>query len=140
MMKPKIAARCPFRDGSNSRAIYLALAKSSKPLSMVEISKRAKVSFQKTETLVRAYMNPFHNATMRRIGIAIVHDKKGFKLAICKPQPKAKRPERGRKGKKARPKRAVKRSARRRKPAVMPPPPPVAAPPETLAPTAAPSS
>lgn len=95
-MSNKFVEKSPFtREGTASRAIYVALAKSDKPLTMAEISKRSKVLFKKTETLVRAYMNPFHNAPMRRAGIAIVQDKDGFKLTTCKAEPKAHRPERG---------------------------------------------
>ena len=95
-MSNKFIDKSPFtREGTASHAIYIALAKAGKPLLMAEISKRAKVSFQKTETLVRAYMNPFHNAPMRRAGIAIVSGKEGYKLETCKSEPKAIRPPRG---------------------------------------------
>ena len=111
-MSNKFIEKCPFvREGTASRSIYMALAKSSKPLSMAEISKRAKVSFEKTQTLVRAYMNPFHNAPMRRSAVSIVLDKDGFKLASCKAEPNAKRPPRGEKAKKKISHKASKKKA-----------------------------
>lgn len=112
----------PFRDGSASHKLYTVLGKAEKPLTMAEISKRAKVPFEKAQTLVRAYQNPFHNAPLRRAGIAIANGKEGFALATCKAQPNAKRPERG-EGKGKKPAKGKKVAARRKRPKATKPSP-----------------
>src|SRR5437868_1753160 len=97
MSKKNLMGRCPFRDGTASRKIYAALAGAKKSIAINEIAARAKVSLAKARTLVLAYMNPFHNAPMRREGVAVVQTGDGYKLVGCKPDPKARRPERGKK-------------------------------------------
>ena len=96
MGNKSLADRTPFRRrGSASAKIYAVLSRTSKPLRAAEIAKLAKVSEKQARTLLAAYMNPYHNAPLRRAGLAITsHDGK-FKLESAKPVPNAKRPERG---------------------------------------------
>ena len=108
-MSSKYMELCPFREGSASRKIYEVLARASKPLTMDEIASRSKVPHEKTVTLVSAYQNKFHNAPMRRAGVAIVRTDDGFGLDTCKADPDAIRPERGEGGKKAK-KKAPKKA------------------------------
>lgn len=105
---------CPFRKDSSSEKVYRALAATNKPLSVIEIAKRAKVPLAKTQTLVAAYFNRFHCAPLARAGVEFLRDKEGgIKLGRCKPDAKAKRPERGlgKKRKQSQPKKGKSKSA-----------------------------
>ena len=113
----------PFRNESASSKIYAVLAKATKPLAVKDIAERAKVSLEKTITLVNAYQNKYHNAPLRKIGAAVVHDKDGFRLSAIKPDKDAQRPPRGKaKSKKsaAKPKKA--KAAKKTKPKAKPKP------------------
>ena len=97
-----LAARSPFqRKGSASAKIYAVLAKSAKALPAEAIAKRAKITEKQARTLLAAYMNPFHNAPLRRAGVAITSNEGLFSLAATKATPNAKRPVRGAKKVKA---------------------------------------
>lgn len=107
MSKSSIAARCPFREHSNSRILYLALAGSRQPLSVAELSRKARLPEPKVRLLLSAYLNPYHMAPLKRVGVAVVRDCGGkYALKSCKPNIKARRPERGKKKKKPRRKSA----------------------------------
>lgn len=96
MANKNLAARSPFqRQGSASAKIYAVLAKSAKPLPSDEIAKRAKVSQKQASTLLAAYMNPYHNAPLRRAGVQITSEEGKFSLSTAKATPNAKRPPRG---------------------------------------------
>jgi len=127
MIRKTFLDKCPFRDGTASKKIFVALATSKKPLALEQIAAKAKVSQDKARTLVAAYMNPFHNAPLRRVGVAVSHGKDGYSLSGCKADAKAKRPERGKKATKRRarmvkekktskPRKAVARKAAEVKP------------------------
>jgi hypothetical protein len=95
-MNQEIIDRCPFREGSASRRLYMALARSEKPLSKVEIARKSHVIASQTATLLAAYQNPMHKAPLDRVGVRLVRTKDGgYLLEACKPKPKAKRPPRG---------------------------------------------
>ena len=96
MGNKSLAGRTPFRRrGSASAKIYAVLAKSSKPLPTEAVAKLAKMSAKQARTLLAAYMNPYHNAPLRRAGLAITSHDGAFKLVNAKPVPNAKRPARG---------------------------------------------
>ena len=96
MGNKSLVDRTPFRRrGSASAKIYSVLARGSKALPAAEIAKRAKVSEKQARTLLAAYMNPYHNAPLRRAGLAITSHDGAFRLVNAKPVPNAKRPERG---------------------------------------------
>ena len=92
-----IKERCPFREGSASFKLFMALAKSKQPLTAIDASKLAKIPLAKCETLLRAYRNPFHCAPLARSGVELTLKDGKFGLKFCKANPKARRPERGRK-------------------------------------------
>jgi len=88
--------RCPFREKTASRRLYLVIARSKRPMRKSEIAKDAHLSVAKTATLLAAYVNPMHRAPMDRVGVRLVRTKDGgYALETCKPKPKAKRPARG---------------------------------------------
>lgn len=95
-----IIDRIPFREGSASRKLILAVAKAKRPVSAVEAAKAAKLPLAKAQTLLAAYRNKFHSATMRRSGLNLVLADHKFSLRLAKIEPKAKRPARGKKAKK----------------------------------------
>jgi hypothetical protein len=86
---------CPFRNKTAMRVIYLVIARSKSALKMHEIVKRARLPEQKVKTLVAAMTNVFHNSQLRKIGVAVARDKKGYLLRRCKADLNAVRPERG---------------------------------------------
>jgi hypothetical protein len=45
--------------------------------------------------MLLAMRNVYHNAPLRRVGVAVTLGDEGYGLAHSKPQPKASRPERG---------------------------------------------
>ena len=55
---------CPFREGSASRRLYMALARSSEPMTKAEVSRKSHVLANKTATLLAAYQNPMHKAPL----------------------------------------------------------------------------
>ena len=86
--------KCPFREGSASEKIYMALAKSDKPMTVSEIAKRTKVPEKKVKTLTEAYVNPMHLAPLLKVGCAFERVDGAFKLVTCLADPDARRPER----------------------------------------------
>lgn len=95
-MNQELIDRCPFREKTASRRLYLVIARSKGPMSKSEIAKDAHLSVAKTATLLAAYVNPMHKAPLDRVGVRLVRAKDGgYALETCKPKPKAKRPARG---------------------------------------------
>jgi len=96
MSDKNLAARCPFqRPKSASAKIYAVLARAAKPLEAQEIAKRAKVTEKQARTLLAAYMNTYHNAPLRRVGVQVTSVDGKFHLTAAKATPNAKRPPRG---------------------------------------------
>ena len=110
-MSKVIIERNPFRQGTASRAVYGALAEAKKPLSADEVAKIAKVSGAKARTLLAAYRNPFHCAPLKKAGARLNLKDGKFSLEVCKPDPKARRPERGKAARMA--KKATKKSGKK---------------------------
>ena len=101
MSDKNLAARCPFlRPKSASAKLYAVLARAAKPLEAQEIAKRAKVTEKQARSLLAAYMNPYHNAPLRRVGVQITSADGKFRLTAAKATPNAKRPPRGSEAKK----------------------------------------
>ncbi|HEY3324127.1 MAG TPA: hypothetical protein VGP72_26985 [Planctomycetota bacterium] len=96
-MGKSLSERCPFRAGTASHKIYAVLAGTRKSLPMKEISQRSKVGEPKTKTLIREYLSRWHNAPLRRAGIALRAKNGAFWLEACAADPKATRPPRGKK-------------------------------------------
>src|SRR5476651_1654278 len=99
-MSKSLIEKCPFREGSASEKIFVALAKSDKPLTVTEIAKRTKLPEKKVKTLTEAYVNRMHFTPLLKVGCAYQRVDGGFKLVTCKANPKARR-ERGKGKKKA---------------------------------------
>ena len=107
-MNQELIDRCPFREKTASRRLYLALARSEEPLTKAEIARAAHLTAAKTATLLAAYVNPMHKAPLDRTGVRLVRTKdKNYILESCRPNAKAKRPPRGM------PKKAEKKAVRR---------------------------
>lgn len=95
-MNQELLERCPFREKTASRRLYLTLARADGALTKGEIAKASHLTVAKTATLLAAYLNPMHKAPLDRVGVRIVRDKDGgYALEACKPNPHAKRPPRG---------------------------------------------
>ena len=87
-----MSERCPFKEGSTSRKLFMVLAKFRKPMKPFEVAKVAKVTETKAQSLLWQYRNPMHLTPLLRQGIS----KDGaFWLSNCKADPDAKRPARG---------------------------------------------
>jgi len=87
---------CPFREQTASRRLFMAIARSERPLTKSEIARAAHLTAAKTATLLAAYLNPMHKAPLDRIGVRLVRTKEGsYTLESCRPKPNAKRPARG---------------------------------------------
>ena len=107
-MNQDLIDRCPFRSKSSSLRIYMAIARSSEPMTKSEIARAAHLTVVKTATLLAAYMNSAHKTPLDRVGVRLARTKVGgYTLELCKPKPNAKRPPRGT------PKKAVKKKVRR---------------------------
>ena len=116
-MKMNLESRCPFREKTASRRVYLTLARSENPMTKAQVARAAHLPVAKAATLLAAYLNPMHRAPMERVGVRLTRAKDGgFILESCKPKANAKRPPRGqrktpmkkKKGKKRVPKPQVK--------------------------------
>src|SRR5471032_2641702 len=85
----------PCKPGSAARRIVGVLLSSRKrSLAAKEIALRSKVSTQKVKQVVSALLNPFHNASIAKAGLAIKRaEDGGFFVAACRPKPNARRPE-----------------------------------------------
>jgi branched-subunit amino acid aminotransferase/4-amino-4-deoxychorismate lyase len=109
-MNQELIDRCPFREKTASRRLYMAIARSEEPMTKAEVARAAHLTAAKTATLLAAYVNPMHRAPLDRVGVRLVRTKEGgFTLQACKPKPNAKRPPRGMPKKEA--KKAVRRAA-----------------------------
>ena len=97
-----LVKRCPFRPGTASRSLFTVLARSKKALPGAEVAKRAKVGQAKARTLLAACQNVFHNAPLRKAGVALLRDEEGgYFLRACEADPTAQRPPRGKTERKA---------------------------------------
>ena len=95
-MNQALFDRCPFREKTASRRLYLTLARSTTPLNKSKIAKAAHLTVARTGLLIAAYVNPLHRAPLDRVGVRLIRTKDGsFTLQACKPKPMAKRPARG---------------------------------------------
>jgi len=100
-MSKNLIDRCPFREGTASKKIFVALATATKPLSAEEIKQQTRLSEAKVKCLCAAYLNPYHMAPLKKVGVVVERGKDGgYRLRICKADPDAKRPPRGKKGRK----------------------------------------
>ena len=73
-MNQELIDRCPFRENTASRLLYLAIARAGE-LTKAEIAKAAHLSVAKVATLLAAYVNPMHRAPMDRVGVRLVRTK-----------------------------------------------------------------
>ena len=107
-MNQELIDRCPFREKTASRRLYLTLARADGALTKAQIAKAAHLTVAKAATLLAAYLNPMHKAPLDRVGVRLVRAKDGgYSLESCKPKPNAKRPARGE------PKRSAKNAKKR---------------------------
>jgi len=91
-MSDSFASKCPFRAGTASRSLFMALTRSGKaPMSQIALSRQTKVPAKKTATILAAMTNSYHNAGLRRVGVSVVRSTNGYVLKATKPHPKAKR-------------------------------------------------
>jgi hypothetical protein len=95
MSNKTLTERNPFREKSALSKIFEVLARSQKPLDVEEVAKRAKVPLGRTNRMLAAMANPFHNAGMRREGVQLVRKDGLLSLKTAVPDSKARRPERG---------------------------------------------
>lgn len=100
---------CPYGKGTAMQAIYAVLARSSKPLTMKEVSRRAKQAASTTRNMIAAMRSKYHGASLARAGVEVASMDGGYLLRKRKPSPEARRPE----AKKA--KKTTKKKARKRK-------------------------
>jgi len=84
----------PCQPGSIARRIVAVLLTSRKrSLAATEIAFRAKINTQKVKQVVSALLNPFHNSSIAKAGLAVKRaDDGGFFVAACRPKPHARRP------------------------------------------------
>src|SRR5579872_6962223 len=94
-MSKSLIERNPFRPKSALFSIYDVLARSQKPLDVEEVAKRAKVPLARTDRMLSAMGNFYHNSGMRRVGSAIERKDGLLTLKSVKADAKAHRPERG---------------------------------------------
>ena len=95
-MNQELIDRCPFREKTASRRLFLTIARSEEPMTKAEVARAAHLTVAKTATLLAAYVNPMHKAPLDRVGVRLVRSKDGgYTLESCKPKPNAKRPPRG---------------------------------------------
>lgn len=94
-MSTNFTKRNPFRPKSASSAIFEVLARAGKPLTAEEIRKKSKLPEAKVKTLLAAYVNPMHLAPLKRNGVALRKDEKGYSVVSVKSDPRARRPDRG---------------------------------------------
>ena len=84
----------PCKRGSAARKIVGVLMNSRKrSLAATEIAFRAKINTRKVVQVVSALLNPFHNASIAKAGLAVKRaEDGGFFVEACRPKPKAHRP------------------------------------------------
>ena len=84
----------PCKPGSAARKIVGVLMNSRKrSLAATEIAFRAKINTRKVVQVVSALLNPYHNASIAKAGLAVkrTHDG-GITVEAIRPRPKAHRP------------------------------------------------
>ena len=93
MSEKTLMKKCPYKDGSNSRKVFAALARAGKKgLSASEVSRFAHVPADQTRTLLAAYRNKWHASSLTRAGVQLALEGGRYRLEVCKPIPGAHRP------------------------------------------------
>lgn len=91
-MENDLVTMCPFRNGTASKCLFMALARSGKVAKThSDLSRQTKIPLKKTSTLLAAMSNPYHNAGLRRAGVTVERVSGKFVLKITTPHPNAKR-------------------------------------------------
>ena len=85
----------PCQPGSAAhRVVNVLLCSRKRSLLATEIAFRAKINTEKVEQVVSALLNPFHNASIARAGLAVKRSEDGgFFVQPCRPKPNARRPQ-----------------------------------------------
>lgn len=84
----------PCQPGSAAhRIVGVLLSSRKRSLLATEIALRAKINTAKVRQVVSALLNPFHNASIAKAGLAVKRaEGGGFCVAACRPKPNARRP------------------------------------------------
>lgn len=85
--------RCPYGMETKMRRLYAALARTTKPLPLKEVARRAKVTLRTTINMLVAMRSKFHGASLRRAGVEVAMVGDGFRLQARVPDPDARRPK-----------------------------------------------
>src|SRR6185295_1400052 len=84
----------PCQPGSAAhRIVGVLLSSRKRRLLASEIALRSKINTAKVRQVVSALLNPFHNASIAKAGLAVERaEDGGFFVKACRPKPKARRP------------------------------------------------
>lgn len=84
----------PCKPGSAAfKIVGVLLSSRKRALLATEIAFRAKINTRKVVQVVSALLNPYHNASVAKAGLAVKRaDDGGFFVEACRPKPKAHRP------------------------------------------------
>jgi len=85
----------PCLPGTAAHRIVNVLMKSRKrSLLPTEIAFRAKIATEKVVRVVSALLNPYHNTSIAKVGLAVKRTVDGgFNVEACRPKPNARRPQ-----------------------------------------------
>ena len=86
----ELVSKCPFREGTASRKIFLVLAEGL-PAGEDEIAKATKVPKDRIRRLLEMYSGNIHSCSLQRAGLSVCHDEKGWSLREIEAKPNAKR-------------------------------------------------
>lgn len=93
MTTDELMSRCPYQEGTASRKLFAAMARTcDKALTAAEISRASHVAAEKTRTLLVAYRNPFHCSSLTRAGVRLVLEDGKYRLELREPDLNAHRP------------------------------------------------
>lgn len=93
MSEKTMMKKCPYKEGSNSRKIFAALARAGKKgLTASEASRFSHVPADKTRTLLAAYRNSFHCSSLTRAGLQLALEDGRYRIELCKADQIAHRP------------------------------------------------
>lgn len=82
----------PMRKGSMGHKVVAVLLRSHVPLTVRAVAKRAKISEINAAQVLAALRNPMHNSVLRRSGLMVARDGRGFYfIKKAKPEPNARR-------------------------------------------------